>query len=174
MRPATCFIALICAAEPTRDTERPTEIAGTDALVEQIGFQINLAVGDRNDVRRNVGRDVAGLRLDDRQRGERAVAVFLVDARAALEQAAVEIEHVARIRFAAGGALQHQRHLAIGDGVLGEIVINDQRVHAVVHEPFAHRRAGERREILVGGGVGGRRRDDDGVRHRAGFLEHAR
>ena len=26
--PATCFIALICAAEPTRDTEIPTLIAG--------------------------------------------------------------------------------------------------------------------------------------------------
>ena len=28
MRPATCFIALICAAEPTRDTDRPTFTAG--------------------------------------------------------------------------------------------------------------------------------------------------
>jgi hypothetical protein len=28
MRPATCFIALIWAAEPTRLTERPTLIAG--------------------------------------------------------------------------------------------------------------------------------------------------
>ena len=28
MRPATCFIALICAAEPTRETEMPTFTAG--------------------------------------------------------------------------------------------------------------------------------------------------
>ncbi len=28
MRPATCFIALICAAEPTRLTDSPTLIAG--------------------------------------------------------------------------------------------------------------------------------------------------
>ena len=81
---------------------------------------------------------------------------FSLDARGAFEQAAVQIEHVARIRFAAGGALQHQRNLAVGHGVLGEIVVNDQRIHAVVHEPFAHRRAGERREVLVGGRVGGR------------------
>ena len=66
----------------------------------------------------------------------------------ALEQAAVEIEHVARIRFAAGRALENQRNLAVGDGVLGEVVVNDQRVHAVVHEPFAHGAAGERREVL--------------------------
>jgi hypothetical protein len=28
IRPATCFMALICAAEPTRETDRPTEMAG--------------------------------------------------------------------------------------------------------------------------------------------------
>ena len=39
---------------------------GTDALVEEIGFEEDLAVGDRDDVRRNVGGHVAGLRLDDR------------------------------------------------------------------------------------------------------------
>ena len=97
---------------------------------------------------------------------------FSLDARGAFEQAAVQIEHVAGIRFAAGRTLQHQRHLAIRDGVLGEIVVNDQRVHAVVHEPFAHRRAGERREVLVRRGIGRRRHDDDRVRHRAGFFEH--
>ena len=51
----------------------------------------------------------------------------------------MQIKHVARIRLAAGGALEHERHLAVGDRVLGQIVVNDQRVHAVVHEPFAHR-----------------------------------
>ena len=94
----------------------------TNALIEQIGFQINLAVSDRNDVRRNVSRDVARLRFDDRQRGQRTVAVFLADARGTFEQAAVQIEHVTRIRFAAGGALQDQRNLAIRHGVLGKIV----------------------------------------------------
>src|SRR6266513_6492428 len=38
----------------------------THALVKQICFQINLAVGDRDDVRRDVSRDVARLRFDDR------------------------------------------------------------------------------------------------------------
>ena len=50
---------------------------GPDALVEQVGLQEDLAVGDRDDVGRNVGRDVARLRLDDRQRGQRTVAVLL-------------------------------------------------------------------------------------------------
>ena len=89
------------------------------------------------------------------------------------QQTAVQIEHVTRIRFAAGRTLQDQRHLAIRDGVLGKIIINDQRIHAVIHEPFAHRRAGERREILVGGGIRSGGRHDDRVWHRAGFFENA-
>jgi hypothetical protein len=50
--PATCFIALICAAEPTRLTERPTGDRGTHALVEEIRLEVNLTVGNRDNVRR--------------------------------------------------------------------------------------------------------------------------
>ena len=84
----------------------------------------------------------------------------------------MQIENVARIRFASRRALQHERDLAISDGVLGKIVINDERVHAVIHEPLAHRRTGERREILIGRGVGSGARDDRRVRHRAFFFEN--
>ena len=38
-----------------------------NAGVEQIAFQKDLSVGNRNDVRRNVRGNVAGLRFDDRQ-----------------------------------------------------------------------------------------------------------
>ena len=56
-----------------RDADRDRR---PDALIEQVGLQEDLPVGDRDDVRRDVRRDVAGLRLDDRQRGQRAVAVL--------------------------------------------------------------------------------------------------
>ena len=152
-----------------RDPDRDRR---TDALIEQIRFQEDLAVGDRDDVGRNVRRHVAGLRFDDRQRRQRTVAELLADAGGAFEQPAVEVEDVARIRFAAGRPLQHERHLPVGHGMLGEIVVDDQGVHAVVHEPFAHRRAGKRREILARRGIGGRRRDDDRVGHGARLFEH--
>ena len=112
------------------------------------------------------------MRLDDRQRRQRTAAGFLRDARAALEQARVQIKDIARISFASGRTLQHERNLAIRDGVLRQIVINDQRVHAVIHEPLAHGRAGERREILIRGRVGSRRGDDRRVRHRAFLFEN--
>ncbi len=143
-----------------------------DALVEQVGLEEDLAVGDRDDVGRNIGRDVVGLRLDDRQRGQRARAIVVVELGGALEQARVQIEHVAGIGFAARRAAQQQRHLAVGDGLLGKIVIDDQRMHAVVAEIFAHGAAGEGRQELHRRRVGGGRGDDDRIFERALLFEH--
>src|SRR4029450_7678555 len=53
----------------------------TDALVEQVALQEDLAIGDRDDVGRDVGREVAGLRFDDRQRRQRAAAELLAQLR---------------------------------------------------------------------------------------------
>ncbi len=98
--------------------------------------------------------------------------LVLVQLGRALEQAGVQIEHVARIGFAARRAAQQQRHLAVGDGLLGQIVIDDDGVHAVVAEVLAHGAAGERREVLHrrrirrGGG------DDDRVFERALLFQH--
>ena len=113
------------AADRDTDVDR-----GTDVGVEQVGFQVDLAVGDRDHVGRNVRRNVAGLRFDERQRGQRPAAELVVELRGALQQAAVEIEHVAGKSFAAGRTAQQQRDLAIGRGVLRKIVVDAERVTA--------------------------------------------
>src|SRR6185436_6099392 len=78
--------------------DRETDVdCRADALEEQFGLEEDLAVGDRDDVGRDIGRNVAGLGLDDRQRGQRAVAVGVVHLGGALEQAAVQVEDVAGI-----------------------------------------------------------------------------
>src|SRR4051812_7923903 len=69
---------------------------GPDAREKEIRFEEDLPVGDRDDVRRNVRRHVAGLRFDQRQRGERAAGLenvrtiddagVLAQLRGALEQ----------------------------------------------------------------------------------------
>jgi hypothetical protein len=46
----------------------------------------------------------------------------------------MQIEHVARIGLAAGRPPQQQRDLPVCPGLLGEVVINDERVLALVHE----------------------------------------
>ncbi len=157
---------------------------GADAGVEQVGLEEDLAVGDRDHVGRDERGHVAGLRLDDRQRGERAglalhgalgelLDVLFVDARGALEQAAVEVEHVARIRLAARRTAQQQRDLAVRPGLLGQVVIDDQGVLAAVAEVLAHRAARVRGDVLHRRRFGRRGGDDDRVRHRAGFFELA-
>src|SRR5205807_3115226 len=69
------------------------------AGVEEIGLQEDLPIGDGDDVGRDVGGDVARLRLDDRQRGQRAAPALAGELRGPLEQTAVQIEDVARIRL---------------------------------------------------------------------------
>ena len=84
-------------------------MAGPDAGVEQVGLQEDLPVGDRDDVRRDVGGDVVGLGLDDRQPGHRAAAQLVGQLGAALEQPGVQVEDVARVGLAARRAAQQQR-----------------------------------------------------------------
>src|SRR4051794_32826105 len=143
-----------------------------DALVEQVGFQEDLAVGDRDDVGRNVGGHVVRLGLDHGQRREGAALVGVVHLRGALEQARVQIEYVAGIGFAAGRAAQQQRHLTIGDRLFGEIVVDDHGVHAVVAEIFPHGAAGKWRDILHWRGIGRGRRHYDRIIERAVLLQH--
>src|SRR3954466_2979862 len=152
---------------------RQTDVhRGADALEEQVGFEEDLAVGDRDDVGRNVGRHVVGLGFDDRQRRQGARALVLVQLRRALEQAGMQIEHVARIGFAARRAAQQERHLAVGDGLLGQIVIDDDGVHAVVAEVLAHGAAGEWRDVLHRRRIGRGGGDDDRIFERALLFQH--
>ena len=153
---------------------------GPDAGVKQIGLEVNLAVGDRNHVRRNVRGEVAFLCFDDRQCRQRPAALRVegielrrvhIQFGGALEQPAVQIKDIPWERFAARRPAQQQRNLPIGNRVLGKIVINDQRVLAIIAEVFAHRRAGIRRHELHRGRIAGRGADDDGVIHRTGLLQ---
>ena len=85
----------------------------------------------------------------------------------------MEIEHVAGIGFASRRAAQQQRHLAIRHRLLGQVVIDDQRVLAAVAEVLAHGAARIGRHVLHGGGFGGRGGHDDGVIHGAVLLQFA-
>src|SRR5208283_5604312 len=110
---------------------------GADAGVEQIRFEVNLAVGNGNHVGRNVGGNVTGLSLDDGKSGERTSAQIVVQFGSALQQAGVEIKHVSGIGFTSRRTAQQQRDFAIRDGVLGEIVVDAESVAAAVAEVFS-------------------------------------
>ena len=144
---------------------------GADTGVEQTGLEEDLAVGDRDDVGRDVGRHVVALGLDERQAGHRAGAELVGELRAALQQAGVQVEDVARVGLAARRAAQQQRDGAVGLGLLGQVVEDDQDVLALVHPVLADGRAGVGGDVLEARGLRRRSGDDGRVLHGAGLLE---
>mmetsp|Transcript_13634 Transcript_13634/g.33518 ORF Transcript_13634/g.33518 Transcript_13634/m.33518 type:complete len:413 (-) Transcript_13634:136-1374(-) len=144
---------------------------GADTLVEQLSLQEDLAVRDGNHVGGDVRGHVAGLGLNDGEGGEGAAAHGLGHLGGALQQAGVEVEHVTGERLTAGGTAQQQRHLAVGHRLLGQIIVDDQRVLAGVAEVLGHGAGGVGRQELQGRSVRGGGRHDDGVLEGTRLLE---
>src|ERR1017187_3650421 len=152
--------------------DRDTGVDGRPLVaVEQVGFEKDLSVGNGNDVGGDVGRNVARLGFDEGQGGQRTGAVFVVELGGALQEAAVQVEDVAGEGFAARRAAQQQGDFAIGGGVFGKIVIDAERVAFGIAEVFPDGASGERRQILHGGGVGGRGHHHDAVLHGAVIFQ---
>src|SRR6267378_3259038 len=84
----------------------------------------------------------------------------------------MQIEHVAGIGLAARRAAQQQRHLAIGHRLFRQIVVDDDGMHAIVAEVFAHGAAGERRDVLHRRRIGRGGCDDDRIFQRALLFQH--
>ena len=76
----------------TRDGKTDVD-GGTDTLVEELGLQEDLTIGNGNDVGGNVGRHVTTLGLNDGEGGEGSTLVgFVVHLRSALEETRMEVE----------------------------------------------------------------------------------
>mmetsp|Transcript_2295 Transcript_2295/g.6024 ORF Transcript_2295/g.6024 Transcript_2295/m.6024 type:complete len:482 (+) Transcript_2295:536-1981(+) len=149
----------------TDAAHRQADVDGwADALVEQLRLQEDLPVCDADHVRGDVGAHVPGLGLDDRQRCQGATTHrLLVHLGRALEQAGVEVEHVARVGLAAGRAAEQEGHLPVGHRLLGEVVVEDHGVLAGVAEVLRHGAARVGGEELQRRGVRGGGRHDGGV-----------
>ena len=86
----------------TRDRETDVD-SGTDTLEEELRLKEDLAVGNRNDVGRNEGRNVTTLGLNDGEGSERARAVVLVQLGSTLKETRVQVEDITGVRLTAGG-----------------------------------------------------------------------
>ena len=99
-------------------TDRQPHVDGwPNALVEELGFQEDLAVGDGDDVGGDVGRHVPGLRFDDGQGRQRPPLVGVVHLGGPLQEPGVEVEDVPGVGLTPRGATQQQRHLAVRYGL---------------------------------------------------------
>ena len=83
----------------------------------------------------------------------------------------MEVENVTRIGFTTGGALQHQRNLTISDRLLGKVIVDDERIHAIVHKELTHRCTREWGDVLIGRIVASRSSNDCRVFNCPGLLQ---
>ena len=142
-------------------------------FVEQLCLQEDLSVSDGDDVGRDVGGHVTSLGLDDGESSERAAAHGVAHLGSSLQQTGVEVEDVTGVGLTTGGTSQQQRHLSVGHGLLGQVVEDDDGVHAVVSEVLAHGHTRVGGQVLQGSSIGGSGGHHDGVPRVAG-LDTAR
>ena len=142
-----------------------------DAHIKQLGLQVNLPVRDGNHIGRNVGGHIPGLGFNNRQRRQRAAAALVIQPRRPFQQPAVQVENVAGISLPPGGTAQQQRHLPVRPGVLGQVVIDNQDILALLHKRLAHSAPGVGGDELQRRGVGGTGVDHNGMVHCAVFLQ---
>jgi hypothetical protein len=148
----------------TRDGKTDVN-GGTDTLVEKFRLQEDLTVGNGNDVGRDIGRHITTLGLNDGKSGEGTTTVLLVHLGGTLKETGVEVENVTRVGLTTRGATKEQRHLTVGNGLLGKIIVDDDGVAAVVTEPLTHGTASEGSKVLQGSGLGSSSSNNDGVLH---------
>ena len=144
---------------------------GALAGEEEVALQIDLAVGDGNDVGGDIGGNVARLGLDDRQGRHGTAAVLLGQAAGALQQTGVQVEDVAGVSLTAGGAAQQQRQGTVCHRVLGQVVVDDEHVPALGHEVLADGGTGVGSHILHGRRLAGCGGNDDAVIHGAVLFQ---
>jgi len=75
----------------------------------------------------------------------------------------VEIEDITGVGLTTGGSSQEEGHLSVGDGLLRQIVIDDQGVLAVVSEVLTDGTSRVRSQELKRCGLGGGGGNDDCV-----------
>jgi len=89
--------------------------------------------------------------------------MFFVQLGCALQQTRVEIEHITREGLTTGWASEKQRHLAISDGLLGEIVVNNKRVFSIITEVLTNSAPGVWSQELQRSSLRSSSGNDDGI-----------
>jgi hypothetical protein len=149
-----------------------TDVNGwTDTLVEELGLQEDLTVSDGNDVSWNVSGDITTLGLNDWKGGQGTTTVLGGHLGGTLEKTRVEVENVTWVGLTSGWTTEKKGHLTVGNGLLGEIVEDDDSVLAVVTEPLTHGATSERSDVLKRSSLGSGGGNNDGVLHGVVLLK---
>jgi len=122
-----------------------TDVNGwADTLVKELSLQEDLAVSDGDNVGRDVGRHVVRHGLNDWERSHGAASELVGELSSSLKETRVEVENVSGVGLASRWATEEERHLTIGNGLLGQVVIDNNGVVAGVAEILTNRGASVR------------------------------
>ena len=139
--------------------------------MEELSLQEDLSVSDGDHIGGDVGGHITGLGLNDGEGGQGASTVVLVHLGCTLKETRVEIEDITGVGLTTGRSSEEEGHLSVGDGLLGEIVVDDEGVLGVVTEELTDGASRVGSQELEGCGVGGSGSDDNGVLHAVSLLE---
>ena len=143
---------------------RETDVnGGTDTLVEELSLQEDLAIGDGDHIGGDVSGHITSLGLNDGEGSEGTSTVGVVHLGSTLEETRVEIEDITGVGLTTGGSSQKERHLSVGDGLLGKIVVDDEAVLGIVSEVLTDSAAGVGSQELEGGSLGSGGSNNNGV-----------
>eukprot|EP00049_Salpingoeca_infusionum_P017066 m.351668 g.351668 ORF g.351668 m.351668 type:complete len:555 (-) comp16305_c0_seq1:37-1701(-) len=134
-----------------------------DTLVEQLCLEEDLTISNGNNVGWNVSGHITGLGLDDWEGSERARAHLVTHLSGTLEKTGVKVEDVTWVGLTTWRTAEKEGHLTVGNGLLGQIVKDQEGVLAVVTEELTHGGTSVWGEVLKRGGIRGCGRDNDGV-----------
>ena len=147
--------------------------SGTDTLMEKLSLQEDLAIRDRDHIGWDIGGHITSLGLNDGKSGQGSSSVVLVHLGCALKETRMEIEDITGVSLTTGRSSEKEGHLTVGDGLFGEIVIDDKSVLSVVTEVLTNGASGVRSQELKRSGIRGGGSNNDGVLHAVSRLEEA-
>jgi hypothetical protein len=111
------------------------------------------------------------LGLNNGKSSEGSSSVGLSELGGTLEETRVEVEDISGVSLTSRRTTEEEGHLTVSDGLLREIVEDDEGVLSVVSEPLSDGSSGERSEVLERGGLRGGGGNDDRVLERVVLLE---
>ena len=174
----------------THTAHRDTHVNGrTETLVKEVRVQINLTIGNRNYVGRNVSRNVTSLCFDDRECGERTTTfhlafqtfrkvvhlfgylLLIVNLSSTFKQTWVQVEHIARISLTTWRTTQNQWNFAVSNRLFWKVVIHYQGVQTTIAEVFTNSSTCKRRIILHCSRFASCGTHNDGIIHCACLLQ---
>ena len=77
-------------------------------------------------VSRNISGHITTLGLNDGESSERSSTEGVVHLGSTLQETGVKVEDITRVSLTTGGTTEQERHLTVSDGLLGQVIVDDE------------------------------------------------